>query len=67
MSAAGAEWGKAAFGAILTEQRGKDSWPITGATFILLHKVAAKPQQSAEVMKQMIKNSQFSKTRSHAS
>jgi phosphate transport system substrate-binding protein len=50
-AAAGADWGKAAFGAILTEQRGKDSWPITGATFILLHKTPAKPQQSVEVMK----------------
>jgi len=50
-AAAGADWGKAAFGAILTEQRGKESWPITGATFILLHKVPAKPQQSVEVMK----------------
>ena len=50
-AAAGAEWGKAAFGAVLTEQRGKDSWPITGATFILLHKAQAKPQQAVEVMK----------------
>lgn len=50
-AAAGADWGKAAFGAILTEQKGKESWPITGATFILLHKTAAKPQQSMEVMK----------------
>jgi phosphate transport system substrate-binding protein len=50
-AAAGADWGKSAFGAILTEQKGKESWPITGATFILLHKVPAKPQQSVEVMK----------------
>ena len=50
-AAAGADWNKAAFGAVLTEQRGKESWPITGATFILLHKAAAKPQQSIEVMK----------------
>lgn len=50
-AAAGADWGKAAFGAILTEQRGKDSWPITGATFILMHKAQAKPQQAVEVMK----------------
>jgi phosphate transport system substrate-binding protein len=50
-AAAGADWGKAAFGAILTEQRGKDAWPITGATFILMHKAAARPQQSAEVLK----------------
>ena len=50
-AAAGADWGKAAFGAILTEQKGKESWPITGATFILLHKVQAKPQQGTEVLK----------------
>ena len=50
-AAAGADWGKAAFGAILTEQKGKASWPITGATFILMHKASAKPQQSSEVLK----------------
>ena len=50
-AAAGADWGKAAFGAILTEQKGKESWPITGATFILMHKASAKPQQSSEVLK----------------
>ena len=50
-AAAGADWGKAAFGAILTEQKGKASWPITGATFILMHKASAKPLQSSEVLK----------------
>ena len=50
-AAAGADWNKAAFGAILTEQPGKTSWPITGATFILLHTAQAKPTQGAEVMK----------------
>jgi phosphate transport system substrate-binding protein len=50
-AAAGADWSKEAFGAILTEQPGKASWPITGATFILLHTAQAKPQQAAEVLK----------------
>ncbi len=50
-AAAGADWNKAAFGAILTEQPGKASWPITGATFILLHTAQAKPAQGTEVMK----------------
>ena len=50
-AAAGADWSKAAFGAILTEQPGKASWPITGATFILLHTTQAKPAQGTEVMK----------------
>lgn len=50
-AAAGADWSKAAFGAVLTEQPGKSSWPITGATFILMHKSQAKPQQAVQVMK----------------
>jgi phosphate transport system substrate-binding protein len=50
-AAAGADWSKAAFGAILTEQPGKASWPLTGATFILLHSAQAKPAQGTEVMK----------------
>lgn len=50
-AAAGAEWHKSAFYEILTNQAGKDSWPITGATFILMHKVQDKPQQAAEALK----------------
>ena len=50
-AAAGADWTRSAFAEILTNQPGKDSWPITGATFILIHKVQAKPQQGIEVMK----------------
>ena len=50
-AAASADWSKAAFYEILTEEPGKDSWPITGATFILLHKMQDKPAQAAEVMK----------------
>jgi phosphate transport system substrate-binding protein len=50
-AAAGAEWNKAAFYEILTNQPGKDAWPITGATFILVHKSPEKPQQTAEVLK----------------
>src|SRR3954462_12581121 len=36
-AAAGADWSKT-FYQILTNQPGKDSWPITGATFILMQK-----------------------------
>ena len=36
---------------MLTEQPGKDSWPITSATFILMHKTQDKPAQAAEVLK----------------
>ncbi len=50
-AAAGADWAKSAFAEILTNQPGRDSWPITGATFILMHKVQAKPKQGVEVMK----------------
>ena len=50
-AAAGADWTKSAFYEILTNEPGKDSWPITGATFILMHKVQAKPAQAAEVLK----------------
>jgi phosphate transport system substrate-binding protein len=49
-AAAGAEWSKS-FYQILTEQPGKDSWPITGATFILMQKVQDKPAQAAASLK----------------
>jgi phosphate transport system substrate-binding protein len=50
-AAAYANWTKSAFYEILTNEPGKDSWPITGATFILMHKVQDKPAQAAEVLK----------------
>jgi len=50
-AAANADWSKSSFGEILTNQSGKKAWPITGATFILMHKVQDKPAQAAEVLK----------------
>ena len=51
-AAAFADWkGAPGFYQVLTEQPGKDSWPITGASFILLHAKADKPQTTAEVLK----------------
>jgi phosphate transport system substrate-binding protein len=51
-AAAGADWKNApGFGAILTHQPGKASWPITGASFILMHVKQEKPQSGAEVLK----------------
>ena len=50
-AAAGAEWTKSGFYEILTNQPGKEAWPITGATFILMHKVQDNSQQAAEVLK----------------
>jgi len=44
-AAASADWSKS-FYQILTEQSGKDAWPITGATFIMMHVQADKPEQS---------------------
>ncbi|NQW94691.1 MAG: phosphate ABC transporter substrate-binding protein PstS [Polaromonas sp.] len=49
-AAAGADWAKT-FYQILTEQPGKDSWPITGATFILMQKVQDKPAQATASLK----------------
>ncbi len=49
-AAAGADWSKS-FYQILTNQAGKDAWPITGATFILLHKAQDKPAQATTVLK----------------
>ena len=50
-SAANADWNKSAFAEILTEQAGKDAWPISGATFILMHKLEDEPAQAADVLK----------------
>lgn len=49
-AAAGADWNKS-FYQILTNQPGKDSWPLTGATFILMHTVQDKPANATQVLK----------------
>ncbi|MDR2219110.1 MAG: phosphate ABC transporter substrate-binding protein PstS [Methylobacillus sp.] len=49
-AAAGAEWSKS-FYQVLTNQSGADAWPITGATFILMHKTQDKPAQAANTLK----------------
>jgi len=49
-AAANADWSKT-FYQVLTGQPGKDSWPITAATFILMHKVQDKPAQGAATLK----------------
>jgi phosphate transport system substrate-binding protein len=49
-AAADAAWDKS-FYQVLTEQSGKDAWPITGATFILMHKAQDKPAQAASALK----------------
>lgn len=50
-AAAAADWSKSAFYEILTNASGKDAWPISGATFILMRKAQDKPAQGAEVLK----------------
>ena len=49
-AAASADWSKT-FYQVLTDQPGKDAWPITGATFIMMHKLQDKPAQAAAVLK----------------
>jgi phosphate transport system substrate-binding protein len=51
-AAASANWQKAdGFYVILTEQAGAASWPIAGATFILIHKQPKDPIAASEALK----------------
>ncbi len=49
-AAAGADWNKT-FYQITTEQPGKDAWPITNPTYILMHRSQDKPEQAASALK----------------
>ena len=49
-AAAGADWTKS-FYQITTEQPGKEAWPITNPTYILMHKVQDKPVNGANTLK----------------
>ncbi len=49
-AAAGADWKKTYY-QVLTNQPGKAAWPITNATFILMHQKQDKPAQAAEALK----------------
>ena len=49
-AAAGADWAKS-FYQILTEQPGKETWPISGATFVLMHKNQDKPANAGNALK----------------
>jgi phosphate transport system substrate-binding protein len=51
-AAASADWEKAeGFYVILTDEPGSESWPIAGATFILIHKQPQDPAAAAEALK----------------
>lgn len=49
-AAAKADWSKSYY-AILTNQAGDASWPITGASFILMHKQQADAAKAGQVLK----------------
>jgi len=51
-AAAGADWNSVpGMGVVLTDQPGEQSWPITGASFILVHAKQEKPASAKEVLK----------------
>ena len=51
-AAANADWAHApGFYRILTDQPGANAWPITSASFILVHVRPDKPQSASEVLK----------------
>jgi len=51
-AAAGADWKNApGFYEILTDEPGKATWPISGATFILMHKLQDKPESALAALK----------------
>lgn len=51
-AAAGADWSKAPnYYLILTNAPGKNSWPIAGSTFILMHKKSENAAQAGEALK----------------
>ncbi|MDO9145384.1 MAG: phosphate ABC transporter substrate-binding protein PstS [Rhodoferax sp.] len=49
-AAAGADWNKT-FYQLITDQPGKGTWPISTATFILMHVQQDKPAQATETFK----------------
>ncbi|GGX31082.1 phosphate ABC transporter substrate-binding protein PstS [Undibacterium squillarum] len=51
-AAANADWAKApGMYLVLTNQPGKATWPVTGASFILMHKSQAEAEKGKEVLK----------------
>ena len=51
-AARSANWeGTQGFGVILTNESGADTWPMTSATFVLMHKQPTNPAGAAEVLK----------------
>jgi phosphate transport system substrate-binding protein len=51
-SAVNAKWDESkGFEVVLSDQPGATSWPITSASFVLLHKLSEHPERSREVLK----------------
>jgi phosphate transport system substrate-binding protein len=51
-AAANADWKSVpGMGVVLTDQPGEKAWPITGASFILIHAKQEKPEAGREVLK----------------
>lgn len=51
-ASAGADWkGTPGMAVVLTDQGGEKSWPMSGASFILMHAKPAKVESSREVLK----------------
>jgi phosphate transport system substrate-binding protein len=51
-AAANANWeGTPGFGVVLTNESGASSWPVAGATFILMHKQPQDPAAAGEALK----------------
>jgi len=51
-AALNAKWeGDKNFNTVLTDQPGAKSWPLSNASFILMHKVSANPERSREILK----------------
>lgn len=50
-AAANADWsGAPGMGVVLTHEPGADSWPVTSASFILVHKVQSRPENGKAVL-----------------
>ncbi len=49
-AAAGANWSQT-FYQVLTDQAGKEAWPLSGATFIMMHQLQDKPEQATQALK----------------
>lgn len=51
-AAAGADWTRTpGFAVVLTDAAGKNSWPITGVSYVLMHKAQQDPAKGKEVVK----------------